>query len=171
MKHIKLFEIFSGNEGLLKSIKELGLNDQDAKKRYDEFIKYFDALLDIKNRKMKQGGGDVYQNQKIQWYLADPDPDPDPKSSDPNEIPRLGYLTTNKEYYFSDIILKWIQTNIKSGINGEEATPLIVSYFKEKEIDEKVADEVQQFQKISAVHVNAFKKEEVKENLRIKRFK
>ena len=153
MKHIKLFEIFSGNEGLLKSIKELGLNDQDAKTRYDKFIKYFDALLGIKNRKMKQGGGDVYQNKKIQWYLGDP------TNSDPNEIPRLGYLTTDEEYYFSDIILKWIQTNIKSGINGEQATPLIVSYFKEKEIDEKVADEVQQFQKISTVHADSFKKE------------
>ena len=153
MKHIKLFEIFSGNEGLLKSIKGLGLNDQDAKTRYDKFIKYFDALLGIKNRKMKQGGGDVYQNKKIQWYLGDP------TNSDPNEIPRLGYLTTDEEYYFSDIILKWIQTNIKSGINGEQATPLIVSYFKEKEIDEKVADEVQQFQKISTVHADSFKKE------------
>jgi hypothetical protein len=153
MKHIKLFENFTGNEGLLKSIKGLGLNDQDATKRYDEFIKYFDALLDPKNRKMKQGGGDVYQNQKIQWYLVDS------TSSDPNEIPRLGYLTSNNEYYFSDIILKWIQTNIKSGINGEQATPLIVSYFKEKEIDEKVADEVQQFQKISTVHADSFKKE------------
>ena len=100
---------------------------------------------------MKQGGGDVYQNKKIQWYLGDP------TNSDPNEIPRLGYLTTDKEYYFSDIILKWIQTNIKSGINGEQATPLIVSYFKEKEIDEKVADRVQQFQKISTVHADLFK--------------
>ena len=156
MKHIKLFEKFTGNEGLLKSIKELGLNDQDALKKYNEFIKHFDALLDPKNRKMKQGGGDVYQNQKIQWYLGDP------TSSDPNEIPRLGYLTANKEYYFSDIILKWIQTNIKSGINGEKATPLIISYFKEKGINDKVADEVQQFQKISTVHADSFKKEEVK---------
>ena len=63
MKHIKLFENFT--ENLLKSIKGLGLNDQDATKRYNEFIKYFDTLLGIKNRKMKQGGGDVYLNKKI----------------------------------------------------------------------------------------------------------